>query len=58
MSAIDNARILVQDVVVPDLKAFTAKVDALEKSILKALDIDTRLGNLEAQRPKRDEMHA
>jgi hypothetical protein len=38
MSAIDDAGTLVQDIVVPDLKALTALVDALEASIKQRFD--------------------
>ena len=38
MSAIDDARTLVQDIVVPDLKAFSARVDALETNRKQRFD--------------------
>lgn len=33
MSVIDDSRVLLQDIVAPDLKAIAARLDALEKSI-------------------------
>ena len=38
MSAIDDARTLVQDIVAPDLKAIAARLDALEKAVKVAFE--------------------
>jgi hypothetical protein len=43
MSAIDDARTLVQDIVVPDLKALAARVDAFEVSIKQRFDASEKL---------------
>ncbi len=43
MSAIDDARTLVQDIVVPDLKALATRLDALESSVKLRFDSAEKL---------------
>ena len=43
MSAIDDARTLVQDIVFPDLKALTARLDALDANMKQRFDAAEKL---------------
>jgi len=43
MRAIDDARTFVQDIVVPDLKALSARVDALEKSMRQSFEASDKI---------------
>jgi len=38
MSVIDDSRVLLQDIVTPDLKAIASRLDALEKSVKQGFD--------------------
>jgi hypothetical protein len=42
MSVIDDVRVLLQDIVAPDLKAIAARLDALEVSVKQGFDISER----------------